>query len=310
MAERLTVDPAATAFTVNAPRALNEKPTPAAERAKVAELAQEFEAMLMLQMVRQMRQSLLDEQEEPEGFGGSTMRDTFDTEFSRYLAQSGGIGFGDFMTRSLDERAATVAPAADVTSLATAVSSVHPRPESSRDGAHHELLDGHHPGMVLDVSASRVAIGRSADNTDAPASVELPLASGVSSGFGWRSDPFTGESRFHRGVDLRAAYGTDVPAAAGGTVVFAGERGTYGTLVVMRHASGVETRYAHLSALAVKEGDVVQAGTAVGRVGSTGRSAAPHLHFEVLVNGERVDPAHWAGRVGRGPLKSDDGAVD
>ena len=74
------------------------------ERAKVAELSQQFEAMLMLQMVQQMRQSLLDESEQPEGFGGSTMQETFDSEFSRYLAQSGGIGLGAFMTRTLDAR--------------------------------------------------------------------------------------------------------------------------------------------------------------------------------------------------------------
>jgi murein DD-endopeptidase MepM/ murein hydrolase activator NlpD len=80
--------------------------------------------------------------------------------------------------------------------------------------------------------------------------------------------------------------------------------------VVVRDDQGIETRYAHLSATLVKEGDVIAAGTPIGRVGSTGRSAAPHLHFEVLVNGERVDPATWAGRVGRRPLKSDDGPVD
>jgi murein DD-endopeptidase MepM/ murein hydrolase activator NlpD len=80
--------------------------------------------------------------------------------------------------------------------------------------------------------------------------------------------------------------------------------------VVVRDGQGVETRYAHLSATLVKEGDVIAPGTPIGRVGSSGRSSAPHLHFEVLVNGERVDPAQWAGRVGRGPLKSDGGAVD
>ena len=133
----------------------------------------------------------------------------------------------------------------------------------------------------------------------------------MTSAYGWRSDPFTGESRFHRGVDLRAAYGTEVPAASGGTVVSAGERGSYGNLVVVRDGQGVETRYAHLSAIAGQGGRRRSApGTPIGRVGSSGRSAAPHLHFEVLVNGERVDPATWAGRVGRGPLKSDGGAVD
>ena len=143
--------------------------------------------------------------------------------------------------------------------------------------------------------AAGLPVSRSTDTLDVPASVDLPLATPVTSAYGWRSDPFTGESRFHRGVDLRAAYGTEVPAASGGTVVCAGERGTYGNLVAVRDAQGVETRYAHLSATLVREGDVIAPGTPIGRVGSTGRSAAPHLHFEVLVNGERVDPARVGG---------------
>lgn len=292
-------EPAAPPFVLNAPRPLHEAPSPAVERAKVQELAQEFEAMLMLQMVRQMRQSLLNEAEEPEGFGGSTMRDTFDTEFSRYLAQAGGIGLGGYMSRALDARASQPVSSGDAAGIdvpALAARAIA-RPVAA--------------GLTVPAVASpAVTIGRSTDNADAPASLGLPLTGGVSSSFGWRADPFTGESRFHRGLDLRAAYGTEVPAAAAGTVVFAGERGTYGTLVVVRHERGVETRYAHLSATAVREGERVEAGTAIGRVGSSGRSAAPHLHFEVLVNGERVDPAEWAGRVGRGPLKSDDAAVD
>jgi murein DD-endopeptidase MepM/ murein hydrolase activator NlpD len=309
MADRLISDSGAAGFAVNAPKPLRDTPSPAAERAKVAELAQQFEAMLMNQMVQQMRKSLLDEDEsEGTGFGASTMRETFDTEFAGYLARAGGVGFAGFMTRTLDDRAAAEAAAAaartDVTSLAGARTALHPL--APAQGVAHLLAPASAPAIVAGTSA----IGRSTDNPDAPASVALPLDNGVSSRFGWRSDPFTGHSRFHRGVDLRATYGTEVPAAAGGTVVFAGERGTYGNLVVMRHANGVETRYAHLSAVEVKEGDVVEAGSAVGRVGSTGRSAAPHLHFEVLVNGERVDPAEWAGRVGRGPLKSDDRAVD
>ena len=294
MAERVTPP-----FVLNAPRPLQDAPSPAVERAKVQELAQEFEAMLMLQMGRQMRQSLLDESEEPEGFGGSTMRDTFDTEFSRYLAQAGGIGLGGYMTRALDARASQPVPPGDAAGSDVPL----PAARAAADAAMRGL-------PVAAIASPAVTVGRSTDNTDAPASVGLPLTGGVSSSFGWRADPFTGESRFHRGLDLRAAYGTEVPAADRGTVVFAGERGTYGTLVVLRHERGVETRYAHLSAAAVREGDRVDAGTPIGRVGSSGRSAAPHLHFEVLVNGERIDPAEWAGRVGRGPLKSDDGAVD
>jgi murein DD-endopeptidase MepM/ murein hydrolase activator NlpD len=260
-------------------------PSSAAERAKVAQLAQEFEAMLMLQMVRQMRQSLLAEEEEGPGFGAATMRDTFDTEFSRYLAQAGGVGFGAFMARTIDTRTPMAAAPLDTT----------------RNGVQIPV-----PGPM----ALPATVRRAADTADAGTSGDLPLVDGITSRFGWRQDPFTGEARFHRGVDLRATYGTEVPAASAGTVVYAGERGTYGTLVAVRDAAGVETRYAHLSAALVRTGDVVTPGTPIGRVGSTGRSAAPHLHFEVLVNGERVDPAEWAGRDGRGPLKSDDRAVD
>jgi murein DD-endopeptidase MepM/ murein hydrolase activator NlpD len=295
MANRIPFEAAAApAFALNAARSLSDAPTPSAERAKVAELSQQFEAMLMLQMVQQMRKSLLDESEQPEGFGGSTMQETFDSEFSRYLAQSGGMGLGAFMTRTLDARSSDGLP-----------------PEAAAGNPVSFALPAAAPtSMPSAVSAVVDAESRSADTVDVPTSVELPLTTPVTSAYGWRSDPFTGESRFHRGVDLRAAYGTEVPAASGGTVVSAGERGTYGNLVVVRDDQGVETRYAHLSATLVKEGDVIAPGTLVGRVGSSGRSAAPHLHFEVLVNGERVDPARWAGRVGRGPLKSDGGAVD
>jgi murein DD-endopeptidase MepM/ murein hydrolase activator NlpD len=288
MTERLRSLDVPSAIPLTTAHPLGQAPSPAQERARVAELAQEFEAMLMLQMVRQMRQSLLDESEQPEGFGGSTMQDTFDTEFSRYLAQSGGVGLGDFMTRTLDARAG--------------------------NGVQPQAATGGIVSFALPAAAAPSApippARRSTDSVDAPTSVELPLDGGVTSAYGQRVDPFTGETRFHRGVDLRAAYGTEVPAASGGTVVYAGERGTYGTLVAVRDERGVETRYAHLSATLVKEGDVIAPGTPIGRVGSTGRSAAPHLHFEVLVNGERVDPARMAGRVGRGPLKSDGVAVD
>jgi murein DD-endopeptidase MepM/ murein hydrolase activator NlpD len=294
MANRIPFEAAATpAFALNAAHSLSEAPTPAAERAKVVVLSQQFEAMLMLQMVQQMRKSLLDESEQPEGLGGTTMQETFDSEFSRYLAQSGGVGLGAFMVQTLDARASE---------------SVSPR-ATGANPVSFDLPPASRP-LPRAAEAATATMSRSADSVDVPTSVDLPLTSPVTSAYGWRPDPFTGESRFHRGVDLRAAYGTEVPAAGGGTVVFAGERGTYGNLVAVRDDQGVETRYAHLSATLVKEGDVIAPGTPVGRVGSSGRSAAPHLHFEVLVNGERVDPARWAGRVGRGPLKSDGGAVD
>jgi murein DD-endopeptidase MepM/ murein hydrolase activator NlpD len=113
----------------------------------------------------------------------------------------------------------------------------------------------------------------------------------VSSAFGWRRDPINGQSRFHKGVDIRAAYGQPVPSVAGGRVVTAGEQGAYGLTVVVEHDSGIRTRYAHLSAVAVTPGESVERGQDLGRVGSSGRSTGPHLHFEVLEDGRPVNPA-------------------
>jgi murein DD-endopeptidase MepM/ murein hydrolase activator NlpD len=128
------------------------------------------------------------------------------------------------------------------------------------------------------------------------AAVPLPVSLPVTSHYGWRSDPFTGRSKFHGGVDVAAAYGTAVPSVAAGRVVEAGERGGYGLTVVVEHGPGLATRYAHLSASLVREGDTVAVGQPLGRVGTSGRSTGPHLHFEVVKDGQRVDPQQAAAR--------------
>lgn len=119
----------------------------------------------------------------------------------------------------------------------------------------------------------------------------LPVAGRASSGYGMRNDPIKHAAILHPGFDLAAATGTPVGAAAGGKVVHAGPAGTYGNLVTVRHANGYETRYAHLSAVTVKQGDEVQPGQQIGAVGSTGYSTGPHLHFEVRHEGKSIDPA-------------------
>ena len=93
---------------------------------------------------------------------------------------------------------------------------------------------------------------------------------------------------------MKAAYGEPVPSVGDGEVVFAGAQGGYGLTVVVEHESGIRTRYAHLSELAVRPGDAVLRGQDVGKVGSTGRSTGPHLHFEVLEHGRPVDPEQAA----------------
>jgi len=115
----------------------------------------------------------------------------------------------------------------------------------------------------------------------------------ISSRFGPRLDPFLRRLAMHTGMDFKARYGTRVHSAAAGTVLTARRKGGYGKLVEIQHDSGLITRYAHLSRIMVEEGDEVIAGDVVGKVGSTGRSTGPHLHYEVRLNGDAVNPASY-----------------
>jgi murein DD-endopeptidase MepM/ murein hydrolase activator NlpD len=125
--------------------------------------------------------------------------------------------------------------------------------------------------------------------------VRKPIASAadVTSPFGMRVDPFVRQMALHTGVDFKGEPGDPVRAAAGGKVTEAGRNGGYGLMVEVDHGNGLVTRYAHLSGIDVSEGTVVKPGDAVGRVGSTGRSTGPHLHFEVRLNGDPVDPQKY-----------------
>ncbi|WP_109798194.1 M23 family metallopeptidase [Novosphingobium meiothermophilum] len=112
----------------------------------------------------------------------------------------------------------------------------------------------------------------------------------ISSGFGYRSDPFTGGPAFHAGLDFRGPVGAPIYAAAAGTVSFVGVKQGYGRVVEISHGNGLLTRYAHMSRTDAKEGQKVEAGTAIGQIGNTGRSTGPHLHFEVRINDRPVNP--------------------
>lgn len=110
------------------------------------------------------------------------------------------------------------------------------------------------------------------------------------SGFGMRNDPFVRSLAMHTGLDFRADTGEPARATAAGTVTMAGWNGGYGKMVEVDHGNGFATRYAHLSAIDVEVGQTVRIGQIVGRVGSTGRSTGPHLHYETRVDGDAVDP--------------------
>jgi murein DD-endopeptidase MepM/ murein hydrolase activator NlpD len=121
-----------------------------------------------------------------------------------------------------------------------------------------------------------------------------PVEGIVMSGFAQRTDPFSGEGAFHKGVDLSAAAGTTVRTTADGVVVLAEPVANgYGRLVIIDHGGGVQTYYAHLSKISVHAGQEVHRGEQVGAVGSSGRTTAPHLHYEVRVDGAPRNPMHY-----------------
>lgn len=115
----------------------------------------------------------------------------------------------------------------------------------------------------------------------------------MSSGFGYRSDPFTGAGAMHAGLDFRGPVGTPILAAAPGRISFVGRKSGYGNVVEVDHGQGILTRYAHLSGFTTKVGTRVAAGQQIAKMGSTGRSTGSHLHFEVRLNGQAVNPRRF-----------------
>jgi murein DD-endopeptidase MepM/ murein hydrolase activator NlpD len=232
------------------------------ERIELQRVAQQFEAMLLTQMLREMRKASEWGGDDDEGAAGmklgtESFTEAIDTELGIHLARSQGLGLTSQLMQAFDRLAPGLSPAGPTVTGAAIV------PDAPTG----------------DVSG---------------ATVVAPIAGQVTSAFGWRSDPFTGQARFHRGVDLKAVYGQDVQAAASGTVVVSGEQGGYGTTVVIEHSDGSRTRYAHLSAASVPVGSRVEAGQEVGRAGKSGRATGTHLHFEVTSpDGKPLPPGPW-----------------
>ena len=121
-----------------------------------------------------------------------------------------------------------------------------------------------------------------------------PITRGwLSSYFGIRTDPFNGRRVHHKGVDFAGKMGSDVVSVAAGVVTYSGKRSGYGNLVEINHGNGYSTRYGHSSELLVKVGDTVKKGQKVAKMGTSGRSTGPHVHFEVLLNGRAVNPKKY-----------------
>lgn len=138
----------------------------------------------------------------------------------------------------------------------------------------------------------KVQIGSAFNDFSDASKVLLPVEGYLTSGFGMRKDPFTGEPAHHNGLDIAAATGTDIWAASQGKVIKASDTGNgYGKCVIIEHYDGFRTLYGHCSELLVSVGDYVKAGDLIAKVGSTGRSTGPHLHFSVIIDEKYVDPS-------------------
>ncbi|ABO25312.1 M23 family metallopeptidase [Shewanella loihica] len=124
-----------------------------------------------------------------------------------------------------------------------------------------------------------------------------PIQKGwLSSPYGLRNDPFNGRRTMHKGIDFAGKEGADVVATAGGVVTWAGNMFGYGELVEIDHGNGLRTRYGHNKSLSVAVGDVVAKGESIAKMGSTGRSTGPHVHYEVLRGGQQIDPKKYVYR--------------
>ncbi len=252
----------------------------AQQREQLARLAHEFEAMFLSEMLKGMRESMLDGEEEGKGLGFDAMQSTFDGELGRTLSGAGGFGLASVLLNALDLRYGNLGSqtpeASDPTGLLAPSAPAAPA-----------------TAPVERATPAIAAIARSSaaiplPGAGAAAAGSLP-GGAVTSPFGWRNDPLNGRAQFHAGTDIRMAYGQEVRAVAPGRVVSADERPGYGLTVVVDHGQGLETRYAHLSGFAVKAGDVVEAGQVVAQSGSSGRSTGPHLHLEARRHGQAVD---------------------
>lgn len=248
-----------------------------------ADAAAKFEELLLFELLKTMRTTI----PYTEGEGDQFARGTLDSMMDQALAEAsaGGIGVAPMLTKQLG---------GDVASPMASPTRMPQFPAAVADAA---------PAAVAKGPGSRVSAGVIAGTI--PQAGDLPVDGRKSSDYGWRMHPISHERKFHGGIDLAAAEGTEIRAAQRGVVTFAGHRPGYGKTVEIRHPDGTLGRYAHSSRLHVRVGDRVDAGEGIADVGHTGSATGPHLHFEVRRNGHPIDPQRYLES-----LRAEDGASE
>ncbi len=240
----------------------------------VQAVAKEFESLFLHQLFKSMRQTIGSSEDSMmnSGMGGEMFTDMLDAEYAKSSASQGGIGLADMVTQQLSGATPT-----------SGTGQHEPRrPQGVSGSAAREL------GAMRARSAYA--------GVDASATMSMPVAGGrVSSNYGMRKLDDDAAARMHKGLDIAAPEGAPIRAALPGTVVHSGWIKGYGKSVIVDHGNGTTTLYGHASELLVDVGQTVSRGAPIARVGSTGHSTGPHLHFEVRHHGESVDPARPLG---------------
>jgi murein DD-endopeptidase MepM/ murein hydrolase activator NlpD len=241
-------------------------------RGSPQEVAREFEAMLLAQMIAAMRKTV------PESglLGSSPHRQVldgvFDMEMARALSSDQGLGLSEVLMRQLGL-------------------------DTEKAGA-KKPDDG--PAHVHGAAAPQAGAAAAEPAPDASGSdLTLPVRGRVSSGFGPRKHPVDGRTHFHSGIDVAAPRGSEIVSPAAGEVVETGSGGASGRFLRVRHGDGTVSSYAHLDRIEVREGDRIAGGQLLGTVGTTGRTTGPHLHLSVHREGNAIDPSEWLESVAR-----------
>jgi len=283
----------------------------------------DFEAIFIQKLWEQMRATV-----PKEGYLHSKEEDIYlslyDQELSTRLAKRGGLGLGDLLFSQLQKRlekssAETDPGAGPVNELKRSQPQLKTSNTTNKvrpvEKSIHELKDAleheSDPLKKVDILARRIeARSRSGKGGLSPLQESLqidpvkninidtgplpqlhwPVQAHVSSGFGWRLDPFTGQQAWHAGIDLVVSEGTPIEACWPGKVVFSGSRGGYGQVVILEHKNGWQSIYAHNTKNLVREGEFVRSGQRIALSGNTGRSTGPHVHFELRQNDQAWNP--------------------
>lgn len=225
------------------------------DKAQIKTLAEQFESTMVSQMLKGLQSSMFEGEDSDAGNSIGPLSDALFNELSMAITKAGGLGIANAMMAPLTQQTGSTTPDLAATAKATSgvqVSAIEPS------------LQPLTPGPV-------------------------PLDR-ISSAYGVRKDPVSGDTKMHKGTDIPMPIGSDVRTAGSGKVVSVGEVSGYGLQVVVDHGDGVTTRYAHLSASAVKPGDTVSRGQVIAASGNSGKSTGPHLHFEVIAQGKTIDP--------------------